>query len=358
MEGLALKKNMEQNNEVIQEKEPEKSLYQDKYLIPISIFVSGLLIAGSIFLKPGTDAATGKKGTDAGGSALSAESADVHGSTKTRGSGESFILPIKWGDLGARMVSTGIIDYDKFKQLYESRGGFTKEEKKFLESSFDGDIVITEDNNGFFLNVLWALGLGNKNTILENGPMSSKQYESPGIFASVGGWTLARGSATEHFSRHPLIPLTPDQQLLVERVSKNIYRPCCNNSTYFPDCNHGMAMLGLLELMASQGVSEEDMYKVALRMNRLWFPDTYDIISQYLAEKKSSLLAADPKEILGASYSSAGGYRKILEKFTPKEQDSGGGGGGGGCGVDAGVPSSGAGQIKPPSKSQPVGCGV
>ena len=57
-----------------------------------------------------------------------------------------------------------------------------------------------------------------------------------------------------HYSMHRFIVLTPEQQALVEKVSKGIYRPCCGNSVYFPDCNHGMAMLGLLELMASQGV--------------------------------------------------------------------------------------------------------
>ena len=114
-------------------------------------------------------------------------------------------------------------------------------------------------------------------------------------------------------------------------------------------------MLGLLELMASQNVSETDMYKIALKMNRLWFPDNYDAIGQYLASKKSSLAAADPKEILGAAYSSAGGFQKIIEKFTPKDSDSGGGGG---CGVDAGVPSLGAGQTKPSAQPKAVGCGV
>jgi hypothetical protein len=47
-----------------------------------------------------------------------------------------------------------------------------------------------------------------------------------------------------------LIPLTAEQQALVEEVAAEIYRPCCNNSTLFPDCNHGMAMLGFLELLA------------------------------------------------------------------------------------------------------------
>ena len=65
---------------------------------------------------------------------------------------------------------------------------------------------------------------------------------------------MAKGDAMEHYSKHALIALTAEEQDLVNRVSLNIYRPCCNNPTYFPDCNHGMAMLGLLELMAAQGL--------------------------------------------------------------------------------------------------------
>src|SRR3989344_7376730 len=105
--------------------------------------------------------------------------------------------------------------------------------------------------------------------------MTNPEYGGAGNFASTGGWTLAKGDAMDHYSAHPFIMLSREHQELVERVSKGIYRPCCNNSTHFPDCNHCMAMLGLLELMASQGVSEEDMWKAALAVNSYWFPDTY-----------------------------------------------------------------------------------
>ena len=71
----------------------------------------------------------------------------------------------------------------------------------------------------------------------------------------------------DHYSRHTLIKLTQKQQALVDTVSRGIYRPCCGNSAHFPDCNHGMAMLGLLERMASQGASEQDMWKAALTVN-------------------------------------------------------------------------------------------
>ena len=238
------------------------------------------------------------------------------------------ILPAKWGDLGAKMASVGVIDKVKLEELYAGRGGLNGEERKLLEDIDNGYLKITPENSGFVLNLLWALGLGNKNEILDNGPMTDKKYGGAGGFASTGGWTLADGDSMNHYSKHRFIVLTPEQQSLVERVSKGIYRPCCGNSTYFPDCNHGMAMLGLLELMASQGVSEEEMYKAALAVNSYWFPDTYITIAKYLKSQGKDWSKADPKEMLGYNYSSGPGYQKLLEKIKNPEIK-----GGGGCSV-------------------------
>src|SRR3989344_6635836 len=171
-------------------------------------------------------------------------------------------LPVVWGDLGARLVDNGTIDLKKFEDLYNQRGGLDEKTKKLLTGSDNGQLVITKDNANSILNLLWALGLANKNEILEKGTMVDKQYGSDASrFASTGGWTLATGNPMNHYGHHSMIPLTSEQQSLVDRVSQNIYRSCCGNSTHFPDCNHGMAMLGLLELMASQNISEEDMWK-------------------------------------------------------------------------------------------------
>ncbi len=241
---------------------------------------------------------------------------------------EGVELPIKWQDLGGKLVETGVIDASKFESLYAGRGGLTPEEKELLSGLVSGKIIMTERNSAFWLNLLWAFGLANKNPILEKGPMQDTQYGGAENFASTGGWTLARGNPMNHYSKHEFIKLTPDQQLLAEEVSKGIYRPCCGNSTYFPDCNHGMAMLGLLELMVANGATEKEMYQVALQVNSYWFPDTYLTIDKYLKMKDMSLATADPKEILGINYSSAYGYANILKQTQPVERKSEGG-----CGV-------------------------
>lgn len=242
---------------------------------------------------------------------------------------EGATLPVTWGSLGGKMIKQGVIDPQKFTDIYKNRGGMDAYTKNLLYGTNNNHITITPDNAGVILNLLWALGLGNKNDILEKGPMSDEHNGGAGNFASTGGWTIAKGEAMNHFSRHSFIVLTKEQQTLVERVSKNIYRPCCGNSTYFPDCNHGMAMLGLLEIMASQGAGEEQMYKTALQVNAYWFPDTYVTIATYLAGKGIAWKDVDAKTLLGKEFSSASGYRDILEQVTPTQRGSKGGS----CGV-------------------------
>lgn len=233
---------------------------------------------------------------------------------------EEIILPVSWNNLGRQLVKEGVIDRQKLDNLYANN----EDVQAFLSES-SGKIKLTRKNAPIFLNFLWALGLANKNNILETGEMANPAYKLE-QFASIGGWTLATGPAVEHYSKHHFLNLTDQQQAIVEDMSKNIYRPCCNNNTHFPDCNHGMAMLGLLELMASQGVSQDEMYKAALAVNAFWFPDNYLTIAQYL--KDSGKKDVSPKTILGAQYSSSAGYQKIKSQVVPIQGNNKGG-----CGV-------------------------
>ena len=229
---------------------------QNNFNLPVAIVVSAFILSAAWLYsqKPDTD------------NKASVFKEEPHSESET-------ILPVKWGDLGLKMISVGVIDTEKFESLYSGRGGLSEETKKLLYKDNNENLKITSKNSGEILNLLWALGLGNKNDVLDKGPMKDPRYGGVGDFASVGGWILADGDAVNHYSRHPFIILTRNQQALVERVAKNVYRPCCSNSTYFPDCNHGMAMLGLLELMASQGVGEKEMYDVAAKVNAYWFPE-------------------------------------------------------------------------------------
>jgi len=238
---------------------------------------------------------------------------------------EKFELPVIWNNLGRQLVEAGVIDGERFKKLYIGE----EEYDKLLNSNNLGKLEITRENAELLLNLFWALGLASKNEILEKGEMANPKYGGAGNFASTGGWTIVKDNAMDHYSSHKFFNLTPEQQALVDKVSRGIYRPCCGNSTHFPDCNHGMAMLGLLELMASQSVNEQDMWKVALAVNSYWFPDTYLTIASYLKGKGMEWKDMDPQEILGVNYSSAQGYAKIAAEITQPQQQRGGSG----CGV-------------------------
>ena len=299
--------------------EPKPVGGKNNYLIPVSIVVSAVIVAGAWVYTEGL-----KSLSPQGAVAVD----QISGLQERVLPSDGIILPVVWSDLGKQLTDAGVIDKEVFESIYAERGGLGEYEKKLLSGSDKENLVMTYENSGFILNLLWALGLGNKNDILENGPMSDPRYGGAGKFASTGGWTIAKGDSMNHYSAHKFLELTAEQQKIVERVSKGIFRPCCGNSTYFPDCNHGMAMLGLLELMASQGVSEDEMYKAALQVNSYWFPDTYLNIAKYLEQKGVAWSDVDSKEILGESFSSASGYKRILSQVQPVQ-----GGKSGGCGI-------------------------
>ncbi|MEK9156209.1 MAG: hypothetical protein AAB360_02795 [Patescibacteria group bacterium] len=231
--------------------------------------------------------------------------------------------PIKWEDLGKQLVGNGVINQAKLENLHRERGEFDEEAKRLIESTVNDPITVTESSAGVILNLLWAFGLANKNPILENGQMADPRYGGVEKFASTGGWNLARGNAMDHYSKYEFVKLTTEQQALVEKISSNIYRPCCDNPTDFPDCNHGMAMLGLLELMAANGVGEDQMYKVALQVNSYWFPGYYPVIAEYFKTQGTDWDKVDPKEVLSKKYSSASGYKRIEAKISPSNNGRG-----------------------------------
>ncbi len=274
-------------------------------MLPLAIVIAGVMIAGTVWFK------------DWSGGPAKRESSNSAQVTQAALADGGHILPIDVEKkMLAELTSNGSIDGSKLPQVTE-------------------------------LNLLWAFGLANKNPVLENGPIADLRYGGPTNMASVGGWTVTAGSVMDHYDKHALVKLTAEQQQLVEKMSKGIYRPCCNNSTYFPDCNHGMAMLGLLEYMASNGATEEQMWSSALLANMAWFPDTYQTIGQYLREKGIDLKSVTAQELLGAEYSSGSGFAKIASQVKQPIQKQGSGG----CGV-------GSAQQPADLPKQQSGCGV
>lgn len=327
----------QRENQIIEEM-PENTPPRRNLMLPVSIFISALVLASAWVYT------TGLKANGVGQKQDNPQATQVLALEEAVLSSTGVVLPISWGDLGVRLVSAGIIDADKFKAIYEQRGSFTDDYKNLLLGQNDGKLKITKENSGYLLNLFWALGLASKNPVLDSGEMKDPRYGGAQNFASTAGWTIAKGNSMDHYSRHLFFNITQEQQSLVDKVSKGIYRPCCGNSTHFPDCNHGMAMLGLLELMASQGVSEQEMWQTALAVNSYWFPDAYLTIATYMKNKGVDWKDVNPQEMLGFNYSSASGYRRIASQVVQSQQQQGGSG----CGIDAGSPA----------QRQQGGCGI
>ena len=215
---------------------------------------------------------------------------------------DGYTLPIKWGNLGPTLVELGVIDLEKFKKLYGSGG--LPDYFRYLEQPSEDFISINQENQQFLITVFWALGLANKSSVLEK----MRETDRFMNLASTGGWTLGTKPTTELYSRFDIIPLTPEQQELVFDLAQGIYRPCCDNPTSLPDCNHGIGLLGLIELMVAQGLNREEVLKASLQFNAFWFPQHYVQTALLFELRGVDWNAVDPAEILGSPYSSLSGW--------------------------------------------------
>lgn len=233
---------------------------------------------------------------------------------------DGYDLSVTYGDLGPRLIEGNVISYDAFAAIYEKSGNpLSAEQTEILTNGSDEEITISGKNAHYLLNFFWAVGLANKNPILTDGPMVQNSNGQIERFASTGGWGLANKPITELYASMDLIPLTAEQQKLVEEVAASIYRPCCNNHTLFPDCNHGMAMLGVLELMASQGATAHEMFEAAKYINAYWFPQQTLETALYLQLNEGTDFAnADANLVVSAELSSASGASMVHEDISSK----------------------------------------
>lgn len=224
-----------------------------------------------------------------------------------------YVFKISWGDLGKRMVDDGVIDEKKLAKALTGTEELPAEYQKYLDGNSDQQISLNLDNSRFWVDVLWGLGLANKNEILEKGPMvENVKVEN---FASTGGYTLGAKKPMELYSKFSYIKLTDEQQIRVKKIAEGIYRPCCGNHTAFPDCNHGMAALALVELMVSQNFSDDEIFKTVLAFNAYWFPSTYLDISYHFAKNGRDYKTVSASEILSKTFSSSQGYAAIKRQI-------------------------------------------
>ncbi|MBI3305049.1 hypothetical protein HYZ80_01835 [Candidatus Parcubacteria bacterium] len=232
---------------------------------------------------------------------------------------KGFQSKIALGASIVKLAQSGVIDRDKFLAIYQDRApkeslrdptgqsGLPTELEDALDKPSQGPILLTRQNANYYVNLLWPLGLANYMSSNRESPINGKSLFS---FASTGGWDLGKEeNGGAYFNKFKIVELTPEQEALVTKIAQNAYRPCCNNSTFYQDCNHGSALLGLLQLGAAQGLSEDELYREALAFNSFWFPHNYIQTALYLkAVKNIDWGKADPRMVMGKDYSSAGGW--------------------------------------------------
>ena len=182
-----------------------------------------------------------------------------------------------------------------------------------LDWPANAPIRLTTANAGNYLNMLWPLGLSNRMASNDDSPVNGEMLDR---FASTSGWTLGQaGNGAAYFNRFPIIVLDRDQEELATAVARTTYRPCCDNSTFYQDCNHGSALLGLLELGAAQGLDEAALYREALAFNSFWFPELYAQTALYFSEIEGipwSRVA--PARVMAIEFSSMSGWQANVQR--------------------------------------------
>lgn len=230
---------------------------------------------------------------------------------------KGFQSKIYLGDSVVKLVENEVIDRQKLESIYKERGVLPSELTGVLDQPSSSPMLLTRENANYYVNLLWPLGLANYMSTNRESPVNGKSLFN---FASTGGWNLGKEeNGGAYFNKFNIVALTPEQEALVTKIAKNTYRPCCNNSTFFQDCNHGSALLGLLQLGASQGLTEDELYKEALAFNSFWFPHNYIQTGLYFKiAKNTDWENVDPKVVMGYDYSAVSNWAKNVQTEIAK----------------------------------------
>ncbi len=228
-----------------------------------------------------------------------------------------------WGNVINEMVSANALNGSLM-----SKYAVNTRQIGAINGTSNDDIFIDSANSTFDLYALWALGMNNENPIINNGTIMDFGGD-PYSLASTGGYAPLGKLQLGNLS---LIKLTASEQALVLDIADNTYRPCCNNPASFPDCNHGAAQLGLIEIMAAHGSNSSSIYNALEKFNEINYPEQYAEIAAYLNSTQGISMDAVPAEtILGRNFSSYAGSAAIHQYLASKGLLPPSGSGGSSC---------------------------
>jgi hypothetical protein len=233
-----------------------------------------------------------------------------------------------------RLVELGVVDTAKFGASASRSGSpLTEGQQRILSSASDEAVRIDARNGKFVLNALWALGLANRNPVLAEGPMGRMDESRQAGLAATAGWTLGKEPGPQYLAAFDIVPLTAEQQAVLEDVAYGVYRPCCDNPTAFPDCNHGAAALGLAELAAAEGASADEIFAALKGFNSFWYPDRYYTLAVHFDRQGTAWEDVDPRLVLSAEYSSLSGWKRVAAGLQSQGLPGQAPGGASGCGA-------------------------
>lgn len=206
-----------------------------------------------------------------------------------------------------RLIAAGVIDLEKYLSFKGGEANFSKAWLAMLHEPTEDPIHLSSDNAAEFVDILWPVGLANRLAANAEGSIGGPDVDT---LASTGGWGLGHAeSGGQYFNAEDIVDLTDEQAELAVRVAKSTFRPCCDNSTFFQDCNHGSALFGVLQLGAAQGLDEAELYREALAFNSFWFPGTYVVTALYFkVVKHTEWHEVDPRVVMGEQFSTASGW--------------------------------------------------
>lgn len=239
---------------------------------------------------------------------------------------KGFQSKVSLGASVVKLVQYGVIVPAKLRTIQQRANEVPAELQDVLTVPSNSPMMLTKPGASAYVNLLWPLGLANYMRSNEQSPINGKSLFT---FASTGGWNLGvEQNGGAYFNRFKIIELTPEQEARVMKIANSSYRPCCDNSTFFQDCNHGSAMLGLLQLGAAQGLTEKELWHEALAFNSFWFEANYIETGYYFkAVQNTEWEKVDPALVMGKQYSSSSGWATNVDgelrrrNFLPNRQN-------------------------------------
>lgn len=216
---------------------------------------------------------------------------------------------VTFGEAIQKVIAADALDPEK---LRAQRHPLPHWVERLLTDPSEEPIVFTRDRAPYLVNLLWPIGLSNRAVFNSESPINTDHLSG---FASIGGWTLGRApNGSAYFDAVDAVPLTDGQAFLALAIATNTFRPCCDNNTFFQDCNHGSAVLGLIELAVAQGMTADAVYQLALAANSYWFPEQYARTAQYFSrlQNRSWTRISSPL-VLSATLSSLSGWKQHVD---------------------------------------------